>query len=83
MTLTLLEIFLILIIHWIADFWLQSDSMAKGKSKNWKDLLHHTFIYSLVFMWSSAFKRHKGYLFCFNYIRSTYSNRLFYKQIKF
>lgn len=44
---TLTEIFLILIIHWIADFILQTDSQAKGKSKEWKPLLQHTFNYSL------------------------------------
>jgi len=45
---TLTEIFIILIVHWIADFWLQTDEQAKGKSKNWKDLLSHTFNYSFV-----------------------------------
>jgi len=46
--LTLTEIFLILIIHWIADFVLQTDKQAKGKSKNWWDLLSHTIIYTFV-----------------------------------
>lgn len=41
-------IFAILIIHWIADFILQTDSQAKGKSKKWKPLLTHTFNYSGV-----------------------------------
>lgn len=45
---TLIEIFAILIIHWIADFVCQTDKMAKGKSKNWNDLLSHTSTYSLV-----------------------------------
>jgi len=45
---SLTEIFAILIIHWIADFVLQTDKQAKGKSKNWRDLLSHTFNYSLV-----------------------------------
>jgi hypothetical protein len=44
--LTLLEIFVILIVHWIADFVLQTDKQAKGKSKNWGDLLEHTLSYS-------------------------------------
>jgi len=43
---TLTEIFAIIIIHWIADFVLQTDKMAKGKSKNWIDLLSHTLTYS-------------------------------------
>ena len=48
--LNLIEIFVILIIHWIADFILQTDKMAKGKSNNWYDLLDHTFTYSLVWL---------------------------------
>jgi hypothetical protein len=46
--LTLTEIFAILIIHWIADFVLQTDKQTKGKSKNWSDLLMHTWNYSMV-----------------------------------
>lgn len=49
--LTLTEIFAILIIHWFADFVMQTDKQAKGKSKNWDDLLCHTFTYSIVW-WS-------------------------------
>ena len=47
--LSLIEIFLIIITHWIADFILQTDKQAEGKSKNWNDLLSHTSIYSLTF----------------------------------
>lgn len=47
----LIEIFSIIIIHWIADFLFQDEKWALGKSKNWKDLLNHTFVYSFVF-WS-------------------------------
>jgi hypothetical protein len=52
---TLIEIFTILIIHWIADFLCQTDKMAQGKSKNWGDLLRHTFTYSMIF----------GFFMCF------------------
>lgn len=45
---SLKEIFIILLIHWIADFILQTDKQAKGKAKNWNDLLSHTYQYSLV-----------------------------------
>ena len=45
----LIEIFSILLIHWFADFVLQTDKQAKGKSKNWNDLLSHTFTYSITF----------------------------------
>jgi len=51
----LIEIFSILIIHWIADFWLQSDKMAKGKGKNWKDLISHTGLYTITFFIGGAF----------------------------
>jgi hypothetical protein len=44
----LIEILSILLIHWFADFVLQTDEQAKGKSKEWKPLLHHTFNYSVV-----------------------------------
>lgn len=47
---TLIEIFAILIIHWIADFWLQTDEMAKGKSSSWKHLLNHTWRYSWIWV---------------------------------
>lgn len=46
--LNLLEIFSIIIIHFIGDFVLQTDKQAKGKSKNWNDLLNHTAVYSLI-----------------------------------
>ena len=44
----LIEIFAIILIHWFADFVLQTDKQAKGKSKNWDDLLEHTLNYSMV-----------------------------------
>jgi|SRR6185369_3222161 len=49
---TLTEIFSILLIHWFSDFVLQTDKQAKGKSKNWNDLLQHTINYSLI--WALA-----------------------------
>ena len=45
---TLITIIVFLVIHWFADFVLQTDKQAKGKSKNWKDLISHTKSYSLV-----------------------------------
>jgi hypothetical protein len=44
----LIEIFSILIIHWIGDFVLQTDNQAKGKSKNLSILLWHTLNYSYI-----------------------------------
>ena len=46
----LIEILGILGIHWFADFVLQTDKQAKGKSKNWNDLLNHTFTYSMLWL---------------------------------
>jgi hypothetical protein len=51
--LTLTEIFAIIIIHWIADFIFQDEKWALGKSKNWGDLLKHTFTYSTI--WYAVF----------------------------
>ena len=45
----LIEIFSIIVIHWIADFVMQDEKWALGKSKNWKDLLSHTATYSYSF----------------------------------
>ena len=46
----LYEILSILLIHWIADFVLQTDKQAKDKSNNWEDLLLHTLTYSLIWV---------------------------------
>jgi hypothetical protein len=46
--LNIYEILGILFIHWFADFVLQTDKQAKGKSKNWTDLLMHTTTYSFI-----------------------------------
>lgn len=51
---TLGVIFSVLIVHWLADFVLQTDKQAKGKSKNWGDLLSHTYTYSQVWLFASC-----------------------------
>lgn len=43
-------LFLILIVHWIADFILQTDWQAKNKSTNNKALLWHTVTYSIFWI---------------------------------
>lgn len=48
--LNLIEVLSIPIIHYVADFILQTDKEAKGKSKNWSDLLNHTITYSAVWI---------------------------------
>ena len=50
----LIVIFVILITHWFSDFVLQTDKQAKGKSKNWGDLLGHTSTYSVVWVFASC-----------------------------
>lgn len=47
----------IIIVHWFADFFLQTDQMAKGKSKSFKWLTIHVLVYSaplLIFGWKFA-----------------------------
>ena len=66
MTLTI--IFTILLIHWIADFVLQDEKWAIGKSKNWGDLLSHTFFYSYV--WTLAILFFVDYSYEHNIIRA-------------
>jgi hypothetical protein len=43
-----------LFIHWFADFVMQTDWQATNKSKNWKALLSHTYIYSMWFFCGMA-----------------------------
>lgn len=47
---SLSDIFIILITHWFADFVLQTDKQARGKSSSWACLLAHTINYSIVWM---------------------------------
>ncbi len=42
--------FLLVLIHFIADFIFQDEKWALGKSKNLKDLLYHTVTYSLIWV---------------------------------
>ena len=41
---------MLLFIHFVGDFILQSNWMALNKSKNWIALLCHTIVYSLCFI---------------------------------
>jgi hypothetical protein len=61
--LSLTEIFVIILIHWFADFVLQDEKWALGKSKNWSDLLKHTLLYSYVWMLFGVFYSYYNLLF--------------------
>jgi hypothetical protein len=41
--------FIILVVHYIADFIFQTEEMGVSKSKSFFILLKHTFVYTLVF----------------------------------
>lgn len=41
---------LLMTLHYIADFLLQTDDQALGKSKRWEPLLAHTTVYSMCFL---------------------------------
>lgn len=48
-------ILIILFLHWIADFVLQTKDQAQNKSSSWRALTDHTSYYSLVFIAASIF----------------------------
>jgi hypothetical protein len=48
MNISILEVFWILIGHWVADFILQTDWQATNKSKNNYALLKHVLVYSAI-----------------------------------
>lgn len=45
---TLIEILLIIFIHWVADFIFQAEEWATNKSKSFKALVKHTAMYSFI-----------------------------------
>lgn len=48
-------IFFVLLLHWIADFVLQSDEQAVNKSKSFRFLIEHTTEYSLYWLFGIFF----------------------------
>ncbi len=47
-TFNIIEIIVILLVHWVADFIFQTDYQAKNKSKSFKALTDHTKTYSFI-----------------------------------
>lgn len=64
----------LLIVHFIADFLLQSDWMALNKSKNREALAAHCFVYALCFvpLWGLTFA---FYTFVFHYWTDRYTSK--------
>ena len=52
---TTLEVLIILFIHWVADFLLQTKQMATMKSKDTNWLLIHVAVYSFTWFFIGAF----------------------------
>jgi len=48
-------LFIILLVHWIADFVCQTDWQAKNKSTNNKALLEHVCVYILIWTFPSLY----------------------------
>ena len=57
------EVLGILFMHWVADFVLQTDEQAKGKSTEWKWLLQHTATYSFALLAMMTFTKIGMHLF--------------------
>ncbi len=45
------DVLIILFVHWVGDFVIQTDQQAKDKSSKMSALLSHTFTYSIMFFW--------------------------------
>lgn len=67
--------------HWLADFVMQSDSMAKGKSKSNRWLGFHVAVYSVFLLpWGWKFALINGLAhFCTDWVSSRASSRLWQK----
>lgn len=47
---TVVEFLIIVVLHWVADFVLQDERWANGKSKAMRPLLNHTSTYSILWV---------------------------------
>ena len=82
MTETVANILLLIWIHFLADFVVQSDQMAKNKSKSNKWLTIHIITYSLPFVaFGWVFALVNGFAhFVTDYITSRITSKLWQKQ---
>ena len=74
-------IILILLIHFVSDFILQTDWMAKNKSKSLKALTLHVFVYHLpfyIFGWQFAVFNMSAHT-CVDFVTSQVSSKLWAK----
>lgn len=70
-----MKIFLLLMsIHFLADFVLQSDWMARNKSKANLPLAIHVFIYAFCFMWFGW--QFAGVTFCCHFAQDWITSRI-------
>lgn len=69
-------------VHWFADFVLQTDKMAKGKSKPNKWLAIHILVYMLpLLIWGWKFAIINGAAhFCIDYVTSRITFKLWSQQ---
>jgi len=74
----LFDLLLIVWIHWVADFVLQSNDMAQKKSKSNAWLAYHILVYTIPFFWFGFwFAIINGLVhFCVDYVTSRMTNKL-------
>lgn len=73
------KIILVFWIHWVADFVLQTDTMAKNKSTSNKWLLSHVSVYTIpffIFGWKFALVNGAAH-FVTDYFTSRINSRLY------
>lgn len=75
------DILILVWLHFIADFILQSDKVAKNKSKSNKTLAFHCSIYAMPLLWfGPLFASINGVLhFLTDWITSRWCSKLYYK----
>lgn len=58
--------FILIVIHYVADFMAQTEEMATGKSKSFKILVKHTWRYTVIFFFAfalwCAYQNHIGHM---------------------